>query len=364
VISQPVHIESDCDLDFTGRDVTIGPSGALIQQGLYFNNISIEARSLKIEGSIQVTNDGYVAITVDDSFTTSGDPGVPHIAIRPSPTGLLYGTGDVEIVASGNVTLAGSPISVTDGEAHVGITGQNINIGSPIYALGGPDGDTDTIYVAATDSIQTSKLVQVKAGVFAVAFVTLSAASGDVTVGGPIQSLRWANGIEIDAGGNVTLNAPIKAGTDDGGGNGQLDVQAGKDIVVNANIDLRGYGQYGNEGLVSLNPGPTGNVSIAKKIDVRGRREDYFGGIDANACAMRVSNRLLATGYGIFLSYRSSFDATGSSLRSFNTQITCPCVDTNGDFVCDTGCNPAPVGLNLARAPRATITPSVLQPCS
>jgi hypothetical protein len=361
VVKRPLHLESDCDLDFTGRDVTIGPNGALIQQDFSGTSLSIEARNLWIEGSIQLTGSSEVFITLDGNLETAGSIGVPHIGIRPTPMAALYGTGLVDIVAGGDVTLEGSPISVTNGAGFVDIMGHNIDVGSQIN-VSGPAGEENDIEIVATGSIRTTGLMSMQGGFYPISYVTLSAPSGDIVVGGPIESQRWRNSIEMDAGGNVTLNAPISAGTEVREG-GSLNVQAGGDIAVNADLDLRGFGKYVNGGSVSLFPGPMGNVSITKTIDVGGPGEIFPGGIDVGACSLRVSGRLLAG--GIFLSYRNSFDATGASLRSFENSITCPCIDTNGDNVCDTGCSPAPIGLNPARVHVApTITPFVSQPCS
>jgi hypothetical protein len=362
VINRPLRLEPSCDLDFTGRDVTIGPTGAFVLDDVLSGNfLRIEARNLSLQGSIQLTGPSEVDITVDAGFKTAGDPGVPHIDLRPSPTG--YGTAVVQIVAGGNVSLGGSPVSAVAGAAAVSISANNIDVDSQVYVLGAPVVNADSLFLEANGSIHTSQLLSVQAGPHATAFITLSAASGDIVLGGPIRSQRFPNFIEMDAGGNVTLNAPIAAGTQLG--QGALTVRAGGYIAANSKLSLRGFGKFGNEGSVFLSPGPNGNVSITKTIDVRGKGENFPGGIDVAACSLRVSGRLFATGYGISLGYRNTFDATGASLRSYQNSITCPCVDTNGDNVCDTGCSPAPIGLNLARVHVApTITPFVSQPCS
>jgi len=69
-------------------------------------------------------------------------------------------------------------------------------------------------------------------------------------------------------------------------------------------------------------------------------------------------------------SYAGTFDATGASLRADpefggGNFISCRCVDSNDDNVCDGGCEHPPVGLDPTKVkPPATISPIVLPACS
>jgi hypothetical protein len=248
--------------------------------------------------------------------------------------------------------------------------------------LGGQFCEGDGIQAFATGSIRTTRRLRVKAGQFAFAEIDLSAEAGDITIGGPIENDRqWATLVDVTAGGNIFLKHHIHVLTLDPVGNGTVRMFAGGNVVVDGDIDARGHGRQGSGGVVNLQSNGNGNVSISKKIDVRGPKSgnsSEMGIFIGPACAVRVSGKLDSrvgqlTNSGTRIEYRETLDLSGGSLLSQpfdgffggGNFVSCRCVDSDDDGNCDGGCVHDPIGVNPAKVkPPLEITPVASEPCS
>ncbi len=162
---------------------------------------------------------------------------------------------------------------------------------------------------------------------------------------------------------NVGSTTPVHATGGGGGDGGTVTLIADNNANIAGLVSVVGVGGGASGGLIDIEGGNNGTVTISKTLDASTSSTGSFDGeIDVGpACSLVISgtvrartSQISSTGTGInFLTYSGSLNVTGSSLLADTdaqggTLILCRCIDTNNDGVCDRGCVQAPTGLSSA----------------
>jgi hypothetical protein len=178
---------------------------------------------------------------------------------------------------------------------------------------------------------------------------------------------------------NVGSTTPIHARGAGGGDGGTVSLVADNNATIAALVSVIGVGNGAAGGVIEIEGGSTGTITISKTLDASTSSTGSLDGeIDVGpACSVVISGtvrartpELSSTGSGIdFISYSGSLNVAGSNLLADSdaaggTLVLCRCVDANGDGACDGGCVQSPSGLGSAtQKPAVSVVPIPAPPC-
>jgi len=275
---------SGCVFDFGERAVTVTGSSRI--DALNFSEIEFRAGTFTILTTGQIRGNG--------SPGASSDGRGASIKIQTTGDFIMLGTSKIDVSGT---DLAGDITIETEGNAT--IEGLLDAFGVSGFATAG------SILVNARGNIATSRAVTVTnpTGSFSPGAVEL-VAGGDITIGGTISVAGGDGGdVVIDGGGNVTINAEITArGTGDAGSGGSIDIIAGRGVVVNGNLRASGTSGSGNTG------GSAGTITV----------EAQYGDISITGTANITANGSTPDGDGDEV----SLTASGSIILGQGRQVT------------------------------------------
>jgi hypothetical protein len=351
-------LEDGCFLEFSGVDVTIGPS-ALMTWPERGSAGGISGRSLTIRGSL-VARGGFIELDAEEDLVTARSPGTGMLAVAdaaanqnsnaPGAYLFLYaGTS-----GAGSVTLGGSIVSLSGHDLNLYVEAPSIKIDSPLKAAGVSEagGEFNEIDLIATDGgITISKPIRVRSENLTIPILYLQA-TGDIVVGSSlfVHSASGSPSATIFGDASIMLAGRIKLDATTFGG--FLNVIADQDIQLAGDVSARGVTDSGQ---VALAAGGSAIVT-ADKIDTSWngatRAEPEGSGFSVSGTTVVLRSRVLARG-GVpnTISYLQSLDVTGATMlgdRFSKNVIACPCVDADSDGVCDGECQPPPLGLGQA----------------
>jgi len=371
------QLEPDCTLDFSGKDVTIGPNSRLASGTS--GSLSIKARNLTVLGTIQFVN-GWLNIDVDQDFRTGRTPGQGTISGLPSRD--INTSSNIQISAGGDVILAGSTVFAAGSEASLLIYGNDVAIGSSIDIEGGPSGEGTDLEVFAGGRLQITTRIKMKGSQYGGPSAYFYS-GGDIEIDAPIQTDKiLPSYFYFSAGQNLIVNAAIRAQSSSAYGGSSVILLANGNVAVNAMVDARGHGSQAGGGDIEIAPlQPSGNVTIAANILDSGPDTAYSSQAPTiyigPACTASIKGKLDARGDhqgSITIWYVSQLDLAGAKLfadpasSSFyggGNTIGCACTGVDSNLVCHGGCIADPTGLSRSSArPPVTIAPTQLDPCS
>jgi len=352
------QLPDGCFLDFSGTDVTIGPNALMIwpHRGSYGG---ISARNLTIRGSI-VGRGGYIELDAEEDLVTARSPGTGLLAVADAAANQLSSAPGAYLFlfagtsGAGSVTLGGSIVSVSGHDVNLYVQAPTINVDSPLKAAGVSEagGEFNEIDLVATDGrLAINKPIRVKSENETLPILYLEA-SEDVAVGSSIavSSAFTSPTATIFGNASVMLAGRIQLGS--GSFGGFLNVNALQDIQLAGDVSARGITESGQ---VALSAGGAAVVT-ARKIDTSWngatRANPEGSGFSVAADSVVLRSKVLARG-GVpnTISYEQSLDLGGAEVlgdRFSRNIIACPCVDSDGDGLCDTGCLVPPLGLGQA----------------
>ena len=338
-ITQSTTVGSGCNLDWSGKSVTIN-SGAVLQDPDGGSSLSIEAASLTVNGTLKARG-GNLSITTTNDFTTAG-----------SGTIDVKDGGSVTINAGRDCTLNGTTITadaitVPKDGGSISITCESV-VGSGALSANGAGnsshwGDGGTITVNATadkvvlsgtidansagsvgfgGSVSIDAATQLTIGKAITATGTSGGIGGDVvlTAGGPavidgadVVTASPGSGLEGDGGWIlVQADSILAAGalnasgsTTSGGIGGDVDLFSATGaitILCTGNLSASGGGAYAEGGWITVDSG--GNVDIT----------------DCNASGNDLGGEVEISGQGT-VNISGSVDATSSGGSSWAGDI-------------------------------------------
>jgi hypothetical protein len=319
------HLGYECFLDFGDKDVTIAPGALLIWPGDFFgpNVCGLGARNLTVAGTLSFGVGSILQLTTQEDFQTTQRPGEGLISIYGR--NLSAGGSGVNIDAGGNVVLAGSRISARG----VSINAASIEVDQQITAMEVEHEIQAPIYLCALSGpIRVTQRLAAGSAIFDSGGQIMLQSPGDVSVEAPIWLTSGAQvgdalNLDIEAGGNVTLDRVTMNSFQDGG---SLTVDANGDITMLGTVSVRGNAPNAGGGVMLFFGGI---LRVAGKIDVscQGDRNQCFGGditIFPGCYSDLTGAKFVATPAGFIEG--------------------CSCIHGPGD-VCDGGC----AGLDQAR---------------
>jgi len=339
-----------CTLDFSGKDVTIAPDGRIVSRHP-FDEITIHARNLTVRGAIDVVG-ATLTIEVERDLNVESGGGLggrlyDRVATQTENGTPVQSDSGIYVTAGGGARLDGDLVLVSGGTGTLRVDAGEIEVGSRvavhqhaenaqsgvfltaaqgairtrgrITSLGHSENCASTIVMIAEDRVEVGGRLETSAS-----NVSLLARRGDVLLAGDVRADSWHHATPY------------------------LEIEAGKDIELRGRVSSRGLGPHAiSAGYVSLTPGPSGNVRIDKRIDVRG--VSAAGGIVIQpACDVTIGGTLIVAaddGTGaVELTYRRTLDLSGATIRSGREEkpaaggkLSHGCVDADGDHVCDPG---------------------------
>lgn len=163
------RLVADCELDFSGKDVTIAPNASIIWP-VPGTNGWIFARNLTVRGSIQAFGGGF-ELNTEENLTTVRSPGEGKIVVSSPAAGTYSGyPAYLDIYAGssgmGAVTLSGSIVLVSGAfDTSVYIEAPSISVDSRLVAENhdpGPGEDNVLSLTATAGTITTTKKITVK----------------------------------------------------------------------------------------------------------------------------------------------------------------------------------------------------------
>jgi hypothetical protein len=251
-ITQSTTVGSGCNLDWSGKSVTIN-SGAVLQDPDGGSSLSIEAASLTVNGTLKARG-GDISITTTNDFTTAG-----------SGTIDVKDGGSVTINASGDCTLNGTTITadaITTGMygGDISITCLSVIGGSALSANGAGnsslEGDGGWITVNAT----ADKVVL----------------SGNINANGA-GTTSWGGEVDISAATRLTTGKDINAQGTSGGSGGDIFLFAGGPATIEGAAALTatsGGGDPGEGGWIFVG---ADSIIVAGALNASGSTQ--YGGI-------------------------------------------------------------------------------------
>lgn len=170
-------------------------------------------------------------------------------------------------------------------------------------------------------------------------------------------------GISLESGIDLTTNAPLDASA--GALGGYVDVAAGRNITLAANVEVRGYADGGSGGSVSIEAGTAGQGSLTVQKDVTASASAYCtydycgdgGDVALTACDLTVTGngRVLARGPG----FAGDIDLTArEQLRMDGTVSVAKLLSSGSDGVIHVlhPSSRSPIIRSAGIVPAATIT--------
>jgi cysteine-rich repeat protein len=392
-----VDVPVDSTLDFGSRALVMAPgSGTKIQVApgvslvIQAGSLTMGAGSGVLGPSSDITIDVQGDVVIAQDGNTRARIDVAD-AITPGDITILTGSGDV--VVDGTLDARGKSTDASFGSIDL-VVGRDVAITGEVRASGLGIAGGGEVTIAAGREINVSGSIDVSGSdggivdLSATARIVTSAGSatsrldarasdgggsggeidfttpGNVVIGSTVhvqgEASRDFGGdggfLAIDAGRTVTLAAPIRLfGTYPDGAGGEMDVEAGLDIVQTADIDAIGKPVYGLGGLVGLS---AERNAFLGNIDASGDCDQCDGGeIDVEAwCALAVppTATLKATGLGGAVSLQA-----GGSLTVGGTIAATDTVDI---FVHPDAGDPNLTGATITPDPYVASDPGVI-PC-
>ncbi len=362
VIAGSHQLDDGCVLAFGSQTVTVTGSATLAAAAAG-GSFRISADNLVVQGLLQAPG-GTFGVTPTIGITLSGRLQIQSVANSPGTINLqAAGTnnpGSLDIVAQGSIELFGKDVSADQGTAAYGgdisITGASIAITSPVHSKGVAGGGGGDIRLVAT--------------------------SGDVTVGNELNAScsgadGGAGGIAITAAGAINASAVLEARGSLGSSGGSIDLSAGKDVNVTANMTASGSGLDADGGAISVVAGRAHNIVLTNTLDVRSLSASGFSdGIITlgPACSVKVSGALLSRNTSLdsgtnSIEYYGSLDVGGATLFADDdggNLVSCRCIDANLDGVCDLPlqCTSDPSLIGATINPALAISAVLSPPCT
>jgi hypothetical protein len=249
-----------------------------------------------------------------DAVLTSGATALTILAgefeIRSG--GQIRGTRSVAVTADGNVVLNGTRGTgavrlIGPDEATLALASRNgavSAIGRIFLDTSDPASDAGTLTAAAATRIELRGEVTGSGGSLAGGGTIELQSGGDVTLGSVTLNGGEDDGglLSIVAAGTVRCEGPLTLeGAGDQGAGGEIDVNAGGDVVFLQGVRLRGStsgpSSCGDAGTLDVTAG--GTLAIAAETDLRSRVGDCAGGtveIDAGGVSLTADLLLDARG--------------------------------------------------------------------
>ncbi len=268
VVSSAKTVSPGSILDLGSRALDVRAGGSLsVSSGL----MTILAGSVRVESggdllgsSSQATGASIKVMTSGDIRVETGANGAGTIDVSAD-----LNPGEIDLLAHGNVVLAGSINASANGTqgdggvVNVSADG-NVSVTGPIAAMAGLQGLGGEITVRAGGTLTTSAIVRADGGDGG--DVELDALGGDITTGADVNasaggSIGDGGTVTVIASGNVTVNGnyvlPGAGSLSQGGGDGgDTDVEgtAGT-VTLNGDIDSHGASPDGDAGEVDITAG-------------------------------------------------------------------------------------------------------------
>ncbi len=244
-------IGNGCTLDFGDREVILAGTWNVDAATVLAGDLTIQSGA-KILGS----NLGDLVIQVRASAIHSGSVRIEGKILHNDPNGgggvYVLADGPIEVLGSGKVEASSTTAASDGGDVELN-SGADITIGGAITSVaasGGGQGSGGYIDLIAGGSLVIDKKIDATGGEFDGGVVTLSTASGSITINGKLDLSASADGyggdLTVEAAQDLDINATILAdgglGTlaYGGGDGGMLDFTAGSWITINADISAQG----------------------------------------------------------------------------------------------------------------------------
>ncbi|HZP42471.1 MAG TPA: DUF4215 domain-containing protein [Candidatus Binatia bacterium] len=265
VVSTTVNVAPGSTLDFGARTVDVKSGGKL---SVTSGTMTILAGALHVEAGgaligVEGALGGTIAVTTTGDIRVDGGRTPGRIDIDGDQT-----TGEVDFTAGGDIVLAGSLLgrALTD------------------FAAGA------LVNLTAAGAVMLGGTVALGGGVQSIGGALAVEAGGDVTVTAPID-VSGGDGGDIDItsnGGDVTLEAgPVVNGAGDFGSGGTVTLAAHGTVSVKGGLHGPGAGSAldgGGDGALVDITADTGAVTLAGTFDLSGAPPDGTGGeIDVTA---------------------------------------------------------------------------------
>src|SRR5581483_3547015 len=265
VVSTTVNVAPGSTLDFGARTVDVKSGGKL---SVTSGTMTILAGALHVEAGgaligVEGALGGTIAVTTTGDIRVDGGRTPGRIDVDGDQT-----TGEVDFTAGGDIVLAGSLLgrALTD------------------FAAGA------LVNLTAAGAVMLGGTVALGGGVQSIGGALAVEAGGDVTVTAPID-VSGGDGGDIDItsnGGDVTLEAgPVVNGAGDFGSGGTVTLAAHGTVSVKGGLHGPGAGSAldgGGDGALVDITADTGAVTLAGTFDLSGAPPDGTGGeIDVTA---------------------------------------------------------------------------------
>jgi filamentous hemagglutinin family protein len=361
VLSGATQTHTAGDINANGNSLTTGNAGA----------VSITVAGLATLGTANITaqggtstaagfNGGNVKITAGSvdmtgNINTSGSAGTTgNEGGQGGKVTVLATTGDAKV---GNITTgagsagSGTAISVSSGEVSVTSTAGSVNVGN-INVKGGTNAKGANVLLAAANAVTVGN-IDTSAGTGNNNTSGKSAGKVDITAGTGITTqaitANGANGVGANrSGGNagavtlkttagdialgaVTVKAGAKTGAGSVGNSANVLAQAGRDVILNANIDsdsnaatavqLVAGRNFLNNSNSTITTGATGSWTVYSNDptgDVKG--SNLLADYDYKQYGTTFGGALLGTGNGFVHAVSPTVTATlnGTATKVFD----------------------------------------------
>ena len=241
-------IDNGCVLDWTGKTVTIASSATLQSSGSF----TILAQQLTVNGVVQSTGAGLIDIQLTGAFTS--DTNTARITAN--------GGGEVDITATGNVTIQNQSAVRANGGGFVDICSGSRDAffacvaGTGTISItsapgdGGPAVSAEDAKAAPILDPGAVRIVGAAVSIGASAVVSTSNLVGPVAAG--------AGCLELSGSGNVTMSGTLRASdTRSHGFAGAITVKScgSNTLTVSGTLKAEGGGNSnGADGVITLGP--------------------------------------------------------------------------------------------------------------
>jgi cysteine-rich repeat protein len=214
-ITGTIDLSDECELDFTGKTVTI--EGTL-KSGAAGDGFSVRARTLVVHGTLKAI-EGTIDVDVDDDF-------VLDIVSGSDGTVIVNDGGEFELSAGRDVTIEGDRIAARGGNGDDGgvisiSAGRDFLLTSKLDVDSGPGNDAGSVSIQARGNVSIQG--------------TISAdSSGELTSAGSIE-------VEAGPSGSLVVSGTIRAETTNLGlSDGEIALGPACSIQVSGTLDALG----------------------------------------------------------------------------------------------------------------------------